>query len=123
MILFIDLFANFLIEEKWVDKLSWSFNSLSLFVIVMVCFNGVLGWVSLKENAEKWLLYSWIGLYTVNIVYFLFRWGLFKIHLMPNSFLFNGSANIGLSVFTFSTFKVMNYAFNKSLNKKGSMKR
>ena len=105
----IDLITHYLIEQKWAGHLSYSFNSLCLFVFGMICLNGFLGWLSLKNYSAKWLLYSWIGLYLLNILYFLFRWGLYGLGLFPTSFLFNGGANLGLSVFVFCSFWLINY--------------
>ena len=110
IIVVVDIATHYLIETKWAGHLSWPINGLSFFVLLMLMTNGISGWYYLKSSAAKWLTYSWLGIYVFNSIYFLIRWGLFATGFMPNSFLYNGSANIGLSVFTFCTFCLLKYS-------------
>ena len=117
IILFVDLVTHYLIELKWVSRLNCSFNLLCFLVFCMIAINGFLGWFSLREMVTKWLLQFWIGFYVINLIYFIIRYILYAIGILPDSFLFNGSANFGLSVFIFCTFLMINYFLQFRLKK------
>ena len=117
IILSVDLVTHYLIELKWVSRLNCSFDFLCFLVFCMIAINGLLGWYSLRDKVAKWLLHLWIGFYVINLIYFIIRYILYAIGLFPDSFLFNGSANFGLSVFVFCSFWLINYFLQFRLKK------
>lgn len=117
IILTIDLVSHYLIELKWVNRLNCSFDLLCFFVFCLIAINGILGWLSLRDKVAVWLQNFWIGFYLINLIYFIIRYVLYAIGLFPDSFLFNGSANFGLSVFIFCTFWLIDYFLSFRLKK------
>ena len=105
---FNDLLGNSLLEYKWSGCLSNRNNNVKWFCLFLLLINFSLGAYYLKKNASILIQSIWIGTYSFIIFYFLVRCLLNVFGQLPGNFILNSHLSLGLSVFTFGIFYLIN---------------
>jgi hypothetical protein len=109
LFILVDIVANTCIDREWTGNLKWPINSFALFLLLAVVLNSIMGFIYLKNHAPKWLVFCWVILYVCIMVYFLVRWCFYSIGAIPDTFVYKSHASLGISVFTFGIFYLINY--------------
>lgn len=108
IILFNDLLGNLLIELVWTGKMMGACNWVRFVLLFLVIINALVGGIYVKKEMYKWLFQVWGILYSLIILYYSVRLFMNIIGLLPNSFIYNSHICLGLSVFTFGFFYLIN---------------
>lgn len=107
-----DILGNFLVEKGNIFELLESLGiSIAWFRFFLVLVNFVIGAIYLKKYAPILVQAIWLALYLFIVSYFLIRWILNVLELLPDSFSKNSHLSLGLSVFTFIAFYLINLQF------------
>ncbi len=108
VILFNDVLGNLLIELGWTGKIIGAYGLVKFGLLFLVIINALVGGMYVKKEMYKWLFQVWGILYSFVILYYSIRLFMNIIGLLPNSFIYNSHASLGLSVFTFGFFYLVN---------------